>query len=119
MRCIKYLVAFFALFAIALCTGEFYQVYLLEIPNRDVVTFSLPEEASVERFYASLQEEAAACGVSAYRVDEASDENLIRTDVTVYCSDEKAKQYLREACLVEPGVYKSVFYQRQMSVLRS
>lgn len=109
MRCIKYLVAFFALFAIALCTGEFYQVYLLEIPNRDVVTFSLPEEASVERFYASLQEEAAACGVSAYRVDEASDENLIRTDVTVYCSDEKAKQYLREACLVEPGVYKSVF----------
>ena len=65
MKFIKYLIALIALLAVAVCTGEFYQVYVYEANSGDFAAFSLDTNTDLKQFYEDVPNTADAHGVLA------------------------------------------------------
>lgn len=109
MKFIKYLIALIALLAVAVCTGEFYQVYVYEANSGDFAAFSLDTNTDLKQFYEDVQNTADAYGVLAVCESINSIGDNSDSKITFYFSDmDSAKEYISNL-KIEEGYSKSLF----------
>lgn len=109
MKYIKYLIALIAFLAVAICTGEFYQVHVYEAGGGDFVAFSLDTNTDLEDFYKDVQNTADAHEVLAICESINSMGDNSDSKITIYFSDmDSAKKYASDLKIKE-GYSKSLF----------
>lgn len=109
MKFIKYLIASIAFLAVAICTGEFYQVHVYEAGDGDFVAFSLDTNTDLEDFYKDVQNTADAHEVLAICESINSMGDNSDSKITIYFSDmDSAKKYASDLKIKE-GYSKSLF----------
>lgn len=109
MKFIKYLIALIAFLAVAVCTGEFYQVHVYEAGGGDFVAFSLDTNTDLEDFYKDVQNTADAHEVLAICESTNSMGDNSDSKITIYFSDmDSAEEYASDLKIKE-GYSKSLF----------
>lgn len=109
MKFIKYLIALIAFLAVAICTGEFYQVHVYEAGGGDFVAFSLDTNTDLEDFYKDVQNTADAHEVLAICESINSMGDNSDSKITIYFSDmDSAKKYASDLKIKE-GYSQSLF----------
>lgn len=109
MKFIKYLIALIAFLAVAVCTGEFYQVHVYEAGGGDFVAFSLDTNTDLEDFYKDVQNTADAHEVLAICESINSMGDNSDSKITIYFSDmDSAEEYASDLKIKE-GYSKSLF----------
>ena len=109
MKFIKYLIALIAFLAVAICTGEFYQVHVYEAGGGDFVAFSLDTNTDLEDFYKDVQNTADAHEVLAICESINSMGDNSDSKITIYFSDmDSAEEYASDLKIKE-GYSQSLF----------
>ena len=102
MKFIKYLIALIAFLAVAICTGEFYQVHVYEAGGGDFVAFSLDTNTDLEDFYKDVQNTADAHEVLAICESINSMGDNSDSKITIYFSDmDSAEEYASDLKIKE------------------
>ncbi len=109
MKFIKYLITLIALLAVAVCTGEFYQVHVYEAGGGDFVSFFLDVNTDLEKFYEDVQNTADANNVSAVCENVNSAGENSDSKITFYFSDMDFAEEYADNFKIKEGYSKSLF----------
>lgn len=109
MKYIKYLIALITFIAVAICTGEFYQVHVSNSGKADFVTFYLDENTDLEKFYEDVKNTAHENHVSAVCKEVNSAGIGLQSKITYYFSDLNSAAEYSAAFKIKEGYSKSLF----------
>lgn len=109
MKFIKYLIALIAFLAVAICTGEFYQVHVYEAGGGDFVAFSLDTNTDLEDFYKDVQNTADDHEVLAICESINSMGDNSDSKITIYFSDMDSAEKYASDLKIKEGYSKSLF----------
>ncbi len=109
MKYIKYLIALITFLAVAICTGEFYQIHVSESGGGDFAVFSLDEDADLKEFYECVQNTAEENKISAVCKTINSAGSGLQSKITYYFSDLNSADEYAGTLKIKEGYSKSLF----------
>lgn len=109
MKYIKYLIALITFLAVAVCTGEFYQIHVSESGGGDFAVFSLDENTDLKDFYECVQNTAEENKISAVCKTVNSEGIGLQSKITFYFSDLNFADEYAGTLKIKEGYSKSLF----------
>lgn len=109
MKFIKYLIMLIAILAVAVCTGEFYQIHVSESGGGDFVSFYIDVNTDLEKFYEDVKNTAHENHVSAVCKTVNSEGIGLQSKITFYFSDLNFADEYAGTLKIKEGYSKSLF----------
>lgn len=109
MKYVKYAVTLLVLSVVAACTGLICQLHFMESPLTNSVQVYVADDESSEKFFSNIEKATSSSGAVAFIYILNADNFENNYSFVAYCADSKARDFLKNECLIKSGEYKSVF----------
>lgn len=109
MKYIKHLIGSFFIVLLILATGEMYRIAASEFPVDSQISVQLKSSQDSATFFKYAQKEAQRIGTKAFYYTLSAKDYSENEVISIFCSDESAKEFLIDTFGLKEGRVKSVF----------